>query len=100
MGLLDKLKSSILGLGGAKPQQFGVNPIPPNSLHNLYSVDGKPDVTWRLINKNLPMKPQPSQLDELDNNAPSLKPSGVVSQVYKSRTGRRYKDLGPKEGRY
>jgi hypothetical protein len=46
------------------------------------------------------MKPLPSTLDELDLNAPSLKPVGVVSQVYKSKSGRRYKDLGPVEGRY
>jgi hypothetical protein len=100
MGLLDKLKDSILGLGGAKPQNFGVNPVPPNSLHNLYSVDGNPDVSWRASNTKLNMKPQPSTLDELDPNAPSLQPSGVVSQVYKSKSGRRYKDLGPTEGRY
>ena len=100
MGLLDKLKDSILGLGGNKPTKFGVNPVPPDSLHQLYSVDGNPNVTWRLINRNLPMKPQPSTIDELDPNAPSLSPVGVVSQVYKSKQGRRYKDLGPKEGRY
>jgi len=100
MWLLDKLKNSILGLGGNKPQQFGVNPIPPNSLHNLYSVDGNPDVNWRLIKGNLPNKPLPSTLDELDVNAPNLQTSGVVSQVYKSKTGRRYRDLGPTEGRY
>ena len=99
MGLLDKLTNSILGLGGRKPQQFGVNPVPPDSLHKLYSVDGSPDVTWRSINGSN-MKPQPSKLDELDTNAPNLRPSGVVSQVYKSKTGRRYKDLGPTEGRY
>lgn len=100
MGLLDKLKSSILGLGGSRPQQFGVNPIPPNSLHQLYSVDGNPDVNWRLIKGNLPNKPLPSTLDELDTNAPNLQTSGVVSQVYKSKTGRTYRDLGPTEGRY
>lgn len=100
MGLLDKLKDSILGLGGAKPQNFGVNPVPPNSLHNLYSVDGNPDVNWRLIKSNLPNKPQPSTMDEMDPIAPNLKPVGVVSQVYKSKQGRRYKDLGPTEGRY
>ena len=49
MGLLDKLKTGILGLKGAKPQQFGVNPVPPDSLHLTYSTDGKPDVTWRTI---------------------------------------------------
>lgn len=100
MGLLDKLKSSILGLGGSRPQQFGVNPVPPNSLHQLYSVDGNPDVNWRLIKGNLPNKPLPSTLDELDPNAPNLQTSGVVSQVYKSKRGRTYKDLGPTEGRY
>jgi hypothetical protein len=99
MGLLDKLKDSILGMGGKKPQQFGVNPIPPDSLHQLYSVDGQPNVTWRPSNGS-GFKPQPSTLDELDSKAPNLKPNGVVSQVYKSKSGRRYKDLGPTEGRY
>jgi len=100
MALLDKLKNSILGLAGVKPQQFGVDPIPPDSLHETYSVDGNPDVTWRLIKGNLSNKPQPSRLDEIDSNAPNLTPTGVVSQIYKSKPGRKYKDLGPKEGRY
>jgi len=100
MPLLDKLPTSVLGLAGTKPPTFGVNPIPPDSLHNLYSVDGNPNVTWRLIKGNLSMKPQPSRLDELDINAPNLKPAGVVSQIYKSKQGRRYKDLGPTEGRF
>ena len=100
MALLNKLKDSILGLKGEKPQTFGVNPTPPDSLHDLYSVDGNPDVNWRLIPRNIPMKPQPSTMDELDPIAPNLKPVGVVSQVYKSKTGRQYKDLGPVEGRY
>jgi hypothetical protein len=99
MALLNKLKDSILGLKGAKPQQFGVNPVPPDSLHNLYSIDGQPNVTWRPSN-GLGFKPLPSQLDELDANAPNIQPTGVVSQVYKSKSGRRYKDLGPTEGRY
>ena len=101
MSLLNKLGTQgTLSLRGAKPANFGVNPVPPNSLHNLYSVDGNPDVTWRLINRNLPMKPQPSKMDELDPIAPNLSPVGVVSQVYKSKTGRRYRDLGPVDGRY
>lgn len=99
MGLLDKLKSSILGLGGNKPQQFGVNPVPPDSLHLNYSTEGKPNVAWRPSN-GLGFKPLPSKLDELDAQAPNLQNVGVVSQVYKSKSGRRYKDLGPKEGRY
>jgi hypothetical protein len=62
MGLLDKLKTGILGLRGAKPQQFGVNPVPPDSLHLNYSTDGKPNVTWRTIS-GTGQKPQPSRLD-------------------------------------
>jgi hypothetical protein len=100
MALLNKLKDSTLGLGGNKPTQFGVDPVPPGSLHDLYSVNGNPDVTWRLIPRNIPNKPKPSTLDELDLIAPNLNPVGVVSQVYKSKSGRRYKDLGPVEGRY
>lgn len=100
MALLKKLPTSVLGLKGKEPQNFGVNPIPPNSLHYLYSVDGNPDVTWRLIPRNLPMKPLPSTIDELDPIAPNLRPVGVVSQIYKSKQGRRYRDLGPTEGRY
>ena len=100
MALLNKLKDSILGLGGNKPTQFGVDPTPPGSLHDLYSVNGNPDVTWRLIPRNVPNKPNPSTMDELDPIAPNLKPVGIVSQVYKSKSGRQYKDLGPTEGRY
>ena len=101
MSLLKKLGTQgTLSLKGERPATFGVNPVPPNSLHNLYSVDGTPDVTWRLIPRNLPMKPQPSTIDELDPKAPKLSPVGVVSQVYKSSPGRRYRDLGPVEGRY
>jgi hypothetical protein len=101
MSLIDKLRTDgTLSLRGGQPANFGVNPVPPNSLHNLYSVDGQPPVTWRLINRNLPMTPQPSTLDELDPNGINLTPVGVVSQVYKSRPGRQYRDLGPREGRY
>jgi hypothetical protein len=66
MGLLDKLTSSILGLRGEKPQNFGVNPVPPNSLHDTFSTDGIPDVTWRKISGN-GTKPQPSRLDVGDS---------------------------------
>ena len=101
MSLINKLGTQgTLSLKGAKPANFGVNPVPPNSLHNLYSVEGKPDVIWRLIPRNLSMRPLPSTIDELDPNAPNLQPTGVVSQVYKSKSGRRYRDLGPTEGRY
>jgi len=78
MGLLDKLKSSILSLRGEKPQQFGVNPVPPDSLHLNYSTDGKPDVTWRTISGVGP-KPQPSRLDigeSKDKYSPKKKYNG------------------------
>jgi hypothetical protein len=98
MALEQKLASSPLSLRGSKPQTFGI--LPSNALHNLYSVDGNPNVTWNLIKGNIGMKPEPSQLDELDKNAPKLVPRGVVSKVYKSKPGLRYKDLGPLGGRY
>ena len=66
MGLLDKLKNSVLGLGGNKPSNFGVDPIPPDSLHLNYSTEGKPNVTWRTISGTGP-KPQPSRLDINDS---------------------------------
>jgi hypothetical protein len=78
MGLLDKLKTGVLGLKGAKPQQFGVNPVPPDSLHLNFSTDGKPDVTWRTISGNGP-KPQPSRLDigdSKDKYSPKKKYNG------------------------
>jgi hypothetical protein len=68
MGLLDKLKTSILGLGGEKPSTFGVDPIPPNSLHLTYSTDGNPNVKWRTISGD-GMKPQPSRLDINDSKS-------------------------------
>jgi hypothetical protein len=99
MSLLDKLKDSVLGLAGIKPLKFGVDPIPPDSLHDSYSVDGKPNVRWRSSN-GLGFKPTPSNLDELDPNAPKLTPGGVVSSSYKSKSGQNYRDKGPKGGRF
>ena len=95
MGLLNKIITSFLGLKGIKPANFGVNPIPPNSLHNSYSVDGIPNITRRGIN-SIGQKPQPSRLDELDTNAPNLQIKGVVSRVYKSSNGKKYMDNKPK----
>jgi hypothetical protein len=55
----------------------------------------------------------PSELDEMDKRAPNNEKIGspvptltnnnvgpVVSQIYKSVDGKRYKDLGPRSGRY
>ena len=84
----------------------GPIPDPYNSkLQYTYSVDGDPNVRIVDFNRNgvTRVKP-PAELDELDPNAPNNTQAGlagsVVSQVYKSKPGRRYKDLGPSEGRY
>ena len=60
--------STILGLGGNKPTQFGVDPTPPDSLHLNYLTDGKPDVKWRTIS-GAGMKPSPSRLDINDSKS-------------------------------
>ena len=128
MSLLDKLKSNSpdnklsLEGNGFYPQRrtpsFGYenpnvnspqNPLNPSlsALQNTYSVDSIP-AKIRIVDFNKTQYksylPFESQLDELDVNAPKNLKAGklgsVVSQIYKSRQGRRYKDLGPVEGRY
>jgi hypothetical protein len=72
-----------------------------SKLQNTYSVDSIPNVRLKNFNKNgVATVKAESRLDELDNNAPNLTPRGVVSQVYKSKSGRQYKQLGPPGGRY
>jgi hypothetical protein len=79
-----------------------------SKLQNTYSVDGNPNVRIKDFNRAAlggvtTVKP-PATLDELDPNAPKNTQAGlaggVVSQIYKSPNGRRYKDLGPQPGRY
>jgi hypothetical protein len=72
-----------------------------SKLQNTYSVDSIPNVKLKNFNKNgVATVKAESRLDELDNNAPNLTPTGVVSQIYKSKQGRQYKQLGPQPGRY
>jgi hypothetical protein len=72
-----------------------------SKLQNTYSVDSIPNVKLKNFNKNgVATVKAESRLDELDNNAPNLTPIGVVSQIYKSKQGRQYKQLGPQPGRY
>jgi hypothetical protein len=78
-----------------------------SKLQNTYSVDGDPNVRIQDFNRaalgGVTSVRTPATLDELDSNAPNnyqAGTGGVVSQVYKSSPGRRYKDLGPSEGRY
>jgi hypothetical protein len=66
MSILSSLSKMVLGLKGAKPQTFGVDPIPPASLHDQYSTTGKPAVKWRTISGG-GMKPLPSKLDNLNS---------------------------------
>jgi hypothetical protein len=90
------------------PDSTGPNALDPvaSKLQNTYSVDNNPNV--RIVDFNRAALGgsttqglnTPSRIDELDTNAPNLTPVGVVSQVYKSKSGRQYRDLGPRNGRY
>lgn len=64
MGILQTFASSALSLQNKRPQTFGVDPAPPDSLHLNYSTTGTPVVRWRSIN-SVGMTPRPSQLDDL-----------------------------------
>jgi hypothetical protein len=123
MAVIDQLSTSTLSLVGnginAQPNrpswgyqsigQGGNGSLDPalSQLQNTYSVDGSPNE--RIVDFNraalggvTAVKP-PSRLDELDSNAPNNTQAGtggVVSQVYKSKPGRKYKDLGPHPGRF
>jgi hypothetical protein len=125
MSLLDKLnKTSAVGEpnnlslvgNNFNPQRlspaFGyadsTNNLDPalSRLQNTYDVNSNPNIRIVDFNKSQypSYLPPESQLDELDINAPKNLRAGsigsVVSQIYKSKTGRKYKDLGPIEGRY
>ena len=123
--VLDQLPNSNLSLQGNtfNPQSqnadwgYAYSPISLNPavsrLHNLYSIYGEDEKLVEAANGNLKVfdynraalggvtivRP-PSILDELDTQAPNLSPGGVVSQIYKSPSGRQYRDLGPQPGRY
>ena len=125
MSLIDKIKLSTLSLEGNKflvnrgTPAWGytnklLNDLTPelSKLHLTYSVDGNPfmritDFNTKALGGANPVK-KPSQLDELDSNAPTntqvgvqVGPGGsVVSQIYKSPNGQQYKQKGPKDGRY
>lgn len=102
MALQDKLPTSILGLKGQRPATFDFNPAAV--IHNTYSVNGVPNVRWAVPSNHVTSMQPSSLLDELDVNAPKNTRAGamgsVVSQIYKSQAGLKYKDLGPVEGRY
>ena len=113
MPIINQLDQSNLSLqgNGFNPQQqspawgyidASANLDPAASkLQNTYSVDSIPPVRLKDFNRNgVTAVPAESRLDELDRRAPNLQPGGVVSQLYKSKPGRQYKQLGPRDGRY
>jgi hypothetical protein len=122
MSLLNKLNTNSpdntlsLAGNGFNPQKgspaFGyidaANTLDPalSKLQNTYDINSNPSIRIVDFNKTQYKSylPPESQLDELDINGPKNLRAGklgsVVSQIYKSKTGRQYKDLGPVEGRY
>jgi len=119
MALLDMLPTSTLSLVGnnfnTNPNQQGwgyadyTGELDPalSNLHDNYSVDGNPNVRIEDFNRlalgGVTVAKPPSTLDELDPIAPNnfqAGTGGVVSQIYKSQSGRNYRDLGPQPGRY
>ena len=113
MPIIDQIPGSTLSLqgNGFNPQPHSAawgyidstsNLDPASSkLQNTYSVNSTPNVRLKDFNRNgITTVRAESRLDELDTNAPNLIPRGVVSQIYKSKTGRQYKQLGPADGRY
>jgi hypothetical protein len=121
MALLDMLQNgqSVLSLVGngfdANPGQQGwgypdyTGELAPDlsKLHDEYSTYGDPNVRVQDFNRlalgGVTAVQSPSTLDEMDPIAPNNFQAGlggVVSQIYKSVSGRRYSDLGPQPGRY
>jgi hypothetical protein len=89
----------------------GVNILQPDLsiLHNTYSQDNVPPKDKIQIvdfnkTKYKSYLPDESKLDELDLRAPKNeragKPKSVVSQIYKSKKGSKYEELGPGDGFY
>lgn len=120
MAIIDQLPNSTLSLEGngfptaTGRSSWGYDAGDGNlqeaasKLHNEFSVNGQPPV--RIVDFNrlalggvTAPSATPSTLDELDPIAPNNTQAGtggVVSQIYKSASGRRYRDLGPQPGRY
>jgi hypothetical protein len=78
-GILSNLTKMLLSLKGEKPSNFGVDPIPPNSLHDEYSTTGVPAVKWRTIS-GTGMKPVPSKLDNIKSKYKPGKGSYINNQ--------------------
>lgn len=100
MAIIDQHTKSNLSLDGTKglsKREFGyVAPdATANKLHNTYSIYTDPKIKLVDFNGSSAVRAE-STLDELD----SMAPKNTAAVQYKSATGKKYKDLGPTEGRY
>lgn len=91
MGLLNLLAGGIskLGWGGGRvPSNRGslVNPNPPGSRHDTYSLDGNPNIN--MVGAGfVPPKPTPSSLDEGD---------ALNTSTFRNAAGKKYTDNLPR----
>jgi hypothetical protein len=60
--LTNQLPNSNLGLKNQTPPTFGT--VPAGALHNTYSTNGTPSISWNSANSTRVI-PKPSQLDDL-----------------------------------
>jgi hypothetical protein len=98
MAIINQKDKSKLGLiaNRLEARKFGYFAgTATDKLHNQYSIHTNPEV--KLLNFNGSPKVRPeSTLDELDPKAPR----NPRAKQYKSKSGRKYSDLGPTDGRY
>jgi hypothetical protein len=98
MAIINQKDKSKLGLiaNRLEAKKFGYFAgTATDKLHNQYSIHTNPEV--KLLNFNGSPKVRPeSTLDELDPKAPR----NPRAKQYKSKSGRKYSDLGPTDGRY
>ena len=98
MAIINQKNTSKLGLtaNGLAANKFGYFAgTTTDKLHNQYSVHTDPQVKLVDFNGSSKVRKE-STLDELDPKAPR----NPRATQYKSKSGRKYNDLGPTEGRY
>jgi len=91
MGLLNLLAGGVskLGWGGGKVpsnKMSLVNPNPPGTRHDEYSLNGNPDI--HMVGAGfVPPKPAPTSLDAGD---------ALNTSTYRNATGKKYTDNLPR----
>jgi hypothetical protein len=91
MGLLNLLAGGVskLGWGGGRVpsnRESLVNPNPPGSRHDTYSLDGNPNIN--MVGAGfVPPKPLPSSLDEGDV---------LNTSTFRNQAGKKYTDNLPR----